>query len=147
MDDAGAGDLLLLLPFRVVVRRELLAPLARPECAHEDEALHSRGPRRGNELACALLHHAPDGVRLGEGRQSNEVDDRLRALGRAAEAVRIRHVALDDLAAPGREALLLLGPSGQHADRDVLGAERVDDVPAHEACASDDEDGHSKFFQ
>ena len=35
----------------------------------------------------------------------------------------------------------------EHADRHVLGAERVDDVAAHEPGAPDDEDGHSKFFQ
>jgi hypothetical protein len=73
--------------------------------------------------------------------------DRLRALGCAAEALRIRHVAPDDLAAPGLEALLLLRPPRDQADGHVFGAKGVDDVAADESRSPDDEDGHSKFFQ
>ena len=75
------------------------------------------------------------------------MDDGFGAFRGPAEAVGIRHVALDELAAPGLEALLFLRPPREHANRQVLGAERVDDVAAHETRPPDDEDGHSKFFQ
>ncbi len=147
MVDARAGDLVFLFPLRVVVGGEILAALVRAERAHEDEALGARLLGGGDEVARALLHDAPDRVGLGERRQRDEVDDGFGAFRGPAQAVGVRHVPLDELAAPGSEALLLLRPPREHADRQVLGAERMDDVAAHEPGASDDEDGHSKFFQ
>ena len=65
-----------------------------------------------------------------------------------AEAVRIGQVALDDLAAPGAELVLLLGLPCEHAHGQLGRAQRVDDLGADEAGSPGDED-HSlaKFFQ
>jgi hypothetical protein len=143
--DARGGDLVLLLPLGVVVGSEILAALARAEGAHQDEALDARVLGRGYEVAGALLHDAPDRVGLGERRQRDEVDDGFRAFRGSAEAVGVGHVPLDELAAPCPQALFLLRPPREHANGQVLGAERMDDVAAHEPGAPDDEDGHSKF--
>ncbi len=76
------------------------------------------------------------------------MNDRLGAVGGPAEALRVGHVALDELAAPGPQAVLLLGPAREHAHGQLLGAEGVDHVPTHEPGSADHQDAHSeKFFQ
>ena len=66
----------------------------------------------------------------------------------ARRRVGVGEVALDDLAAPGLELLLSLGPAREGADGQVRGAKRVHDLRADEAGSPGDQD-HSdwKFFQ
>ena len=82
-----------------------------------------------------------------KGRERDEVHDGLGALGSAAQALRVGHVPLDDFAAPRLQASLFLGASRDHSDGQLLRAQRMDHVPAHEAGSPDDEDGHSKLRQ
>jgi hypothetical protein len=146
--DPGPSDLVLLLPLRVVVGRQVLASLVRAEGAHEHEAPRTRRLCRGDEVTRALLHDAADGVRLREGWKCDEMDDGFHAVGGAAEALRVRHVALDELAPPRPQPLVLLGTSGQRANRVLLGTECMDDVAADEPGAADDKNRHlEKFFQ
>ena len=85
--------------FAAVVRRQLLRLLADAERAHQHEAADTRVARRGDQVARALRHHALEVGGLAED-DRDEVDDRVAALHRPAEARRVGDVALDELDAP-----------------------------------------------
>ena len=63
----------------------------------------------------------------------DEVDDRVAARHGRAQALRVGHVSLDELAAPGLEPLAAAPVADEAADVLVVRAERVHDVPADEA--------------
>jgi hypothetical protein len=68
------------------------------------------------------------------------VDDRIHSLDGTREAVDIRHVPLDELAAPRAELAGALGVPYEATHRAVLGAQRVHDPRSDEACPPGDQD-------
>ena len=97
----------------------------------------------------SALDHDPLELLLLALADRDEVDDRLDALDRTPEAVRVGHVALDELAAERPRAFFGLAHEGAH----VLpaGEQRVHDVAPDESRAAGDEDhfagSRSKFCQ
>ena len=115
--------------------------------AHEHEPAYPRLLGGRDEVARPLAHDPLEFLRLS-GDQRDQVDDRVCALGGAAKTLRVRRIAPGELAAPGgeRSGGARGGVANQRANGPVLGAQRVDDLRAHEPGPAGDED-HAKFFQ
>ena len=146
----GRLHVLLHLPLRAEVGHEVLRLLGRPERAHEHEPADAGLARGGDEVARAVDHDPLERLRLPLA-DRDEVDDRVAAGDRGAEALRVGHVSLDELAAPGLEPLAAAAVADEAAHVVVGGAERVHDVAADEAAAAGDEDhvfaSSAKFCQ
>ena len=70
---------------------------------------------RSNSLRAALDHR-------------HEMDDALDALGRAAKALGVRDVAVDELAAPGLERRRLAAIADERTDVVIVRPQRVNDL-------------------
>src|SRR5439155_12489631 len=97
-----ALDLPFLLRLRPVVRHELLRLLARAEGAHMHEAPNADSVCGSEEIARAL-DHDPLELLAPALPDPDEMNHRVDACDGTAQALRVRDVALDELAAPGRE--------------------------------------------
>ena len=135
----------------MVVGDEVLGLGVRAEGAHEDEAADPGVARGRDEVAGALLHEPLEVAPLARA-DGDEVDHAVAALDGMAQARGVRHVALDELAAPAREPGGLPPIADEAPDLPALGPQRVHDPRPDEAGAAGDEDGHaasspSKFCQ
>ena len=109
------------------------------ERAHEHEPARA-GVLRGGHQALRAADHDPVVVLLRALDDRDQVDDRLAPLGRASQAVRIRHVPLHEVAAPGLQRLLALGPADEHPHVVAARPQGVHDLRPDEARAAGDED-------
>ncbi len=92
------------------------------------------------EQARRSVDHDPPELLLLALSDSDEVDHPVDARHRPPEALGVRHVALDELAAQGFEPGRRGGVADETADGEIAAAQLVDDVTAHEAGAPRDED-------
>src|SRR5207249_234993 len=143
--DTGRTNELLHLPFRPVVRNEVLRLLGGPERAHVDESPHACPAGSGEQVACPLNHDPLELLRpaLADG---HEVDDRIGADHGSGEARRIRDIALDELTTPAAELGRFASVAHEAADGQLAAAELVDDVASHEAGAARDQDHPAVSF-
>ena len=95
----------------------------------------------GNEIARALCHDALELLRAALDHR-HEMDDALDSLGCSANALGLRDVAVDELAAPGLQRLRLAAVADERADVVIARAQRVDDLRPDEPVAAGDEDLH-----
>ena len=95
-------------------------------------------------------HTCPFGVRAKQmlEKAGFEVDDRILAVDRAAQAGCVRHVPLDGVHALEARLSGLPRLALEHANRVPRGKQCAHDRRADEACSTGDEDLHcSKFLQ
>ena len=74
------------------------------------------------------LHHDALELLAAALADRDEVDDGVDALGGAAQAVRVGHVALDELGAPARALARRCGSRTSARTRRARGAKRADDM-------------------
>ena len=97
-------------------------------------------------FARALHHDALELLRAAL-TDRDQVHDGVGARCRGAQAVRVGHVALGELGAPGLERLAAAAVAHERAHVVPRRAESVHDLRPDEAGGAGDEDHCSKFFQ